>query len=133
MILDAGPLVALLNARDRNHAWTVDQLKRLSGPIITCEAVLSEAFFLLRNTAGGTARLVGMLRSGGLEAGFSLGSELERVCALLSKYADVPMSLADACLVRMSELSPRHLLMTFDADFRFYRRNRSQTIPIITP
>jgi uncharacterized protein len=132
VIIDSGPLVALINARDANHAWTVGELKKVAGPVLTCEAVISEAIFLLRRLAGGTGQIVGMLRTEGLRVAFCLDSEMSRVCDLLTKYADIPISLADASLVRMSELYPRHLLMTFDSDFSVYRRNRRQRIPLIT-
>ena len=133
IILDAGPLVALLNSRDMNHAWTVAQLKRMNGPVLTCEAALSEAMFLLRTVAGGTNQIAGLLKSGGLRLGFNLERETRPVCDLLTKYADVPMSLADACLVRMSEIYPEHRVMTFDSDFLIYRRNRHQSLPLISP
>ena len=133
IIIDAGPLVALINARDTYHAWTVEQLKQASGPLLTCEAALSEAIFLLRTTSGGVSQIGGMLRSGGLKCAFSLNDELVPVCDLLRKYAGVPMSLADACLVRMSELFPKHRVMSIDSDFRIYRRNRQQVIPLLVP
>ena len=101
--------------------------------MITCEAAISEALFLLSVVHGGTAQVTGMLKSGGLQVGFSLDAEMAPVCDLLTKYADVPMSLADACLVRMSEMHPKHLVMTFDSDFRIYRRNRRQSVPILSP
>ena len=133
VIIDAGPLVALINARDTYHAWTVEQLKQASGPLLTCEAALSEAVFLLRTTTGGVAQITGMLKAGGLKSVFCLKEEIAPVCDLLRKYADVPMSLADACLVRMSELYPKHRILTLDSDFHVYRRNRQQTIPLLTP
>ena len=133
IILDAGPLVAFINARDTNHEWTVTQLKTLAGPMITCEAAISEALYLLRMVNGGTAQVAGMLKSDGLQVGFNLAAEMVPVCDLLTKYADVPMSLTDACLVRMSEMHPKHLVMTFDSDFRIYRRNRRQSVPILSP
>ena len=133
VIIDAGPLVALINARDTYHAWTVEQLKQASGPLLTCEAALSEAVFLLRTIPGGFSQIVGMLRSGGLKCNFCLSDEIVPVCDLLRKYADVPMSLADACLVRMSELFPKHRVMSLDSDFHVYRRNRQQAVPLLTP
>ncbi len=133
VIIDAGPLVALINARDTYHAWTVEQLKQASGPLLTCEAALSEAVFLLRTIPGGVSQIGGMLRAGGLKSVFCLNGEIEPVCDLLRKYADVPMSLADACLVRMSELYPKHRVLTLDSDFHVYRRNRQQVIPLLTP
>jgi len=133
VIIDAGPLVALINARDTYHAWTVEQLKQASGPLLTCEAALSEAVFLLRTLHGGVAQIEGMLRTGGLKSVFCLSDEIVPVCDLLRKYADVPMSLADACLVRMSEHYPKHRVLTLDSDFHVYRRNRQHVIPLLTP
>jgi predicted nucleic acid-binding protein len=133
VIIDAGPLVALINARDTYHAWTVEQLKQAAGPMLTCEAALSEAVFLLRTIPGGVAQIEGMLRSGGLKSVFCLNNEIVPVCDLLRKYADVPMSLADACLVRMSELYPKHRVLTLDSDFNVYRRNRQHVIPLLMP
>ena len=133
IIIDAGPLVALINARDTYHTWTVEQLKQASGPLLTCEAALSEAVFLLRKIPGGASQIGGMLRSGGLKSVFCLNDEIVPVCDILRKYADVPMSLADACLVRMSELFPKHRVLSLDSDFHVYRRNRQQVIPLLTP
>jgi predicted nucleic acid-binding protein len=133
VIIDTGPIVALINARDTYHAWTVDQLKQASGPLLTCEAALSEAVFLLRTMTGGVSQITGMLKTGGLKSVFCLNEEIAPVCDLLRKYANVPMSLADACLVRMSELYPKHRILTLDSDFHSYRRNRQQVIPLLTP
>jgi predicted nucleic acid-binding protein len=132
-IVDAGPLVALINARDMHHAWTVGTLKTVCGPLLTCEGAVSEALFLLRNVKGGAGGIVSLLRNGGLRIGFSLAPEFAAVCALLTKYADVPMSLADACLVRMSELYPKHRVITLDTDFRVYRRHRHRGLPLLMP
>jgi predicted nucleic acid-binding protein len=133
LMIDTGPLVALLNARDAYHAWTIDQLKQAEPPLITCEAVLSETFFLLRSAHGGVEQLAAFLRSGEVVSRFSLDAELRPVCALLAKYADVPMSLADACLVRMSELNADFHVLTLDSDFRQYRRHGKQMIPSVMP
>ena len=133
VIIDAGPIVALINARDTYHAWTSEQLKQATGPLITCEAALSEAVFLLRTMPGGVSQIAGMLRTGGLKSVFCLNDAIVPVCDLLRKYADVPISLADACLVRMSELYPKHRVLTLDSDFRLYRRNRHQAIPLLIP
>jgi predicted nucleic acid-binding protein len=132
-IVDTGPLVAVLDARDAYHGWTVEQLRGLRGPLVTCEAVLSEAFFLLREVSRGPARLLEMVRTGGVVVGFALPSETRAVSRLMAKYSDVPMSLADGCLVRMSELNPKHQLLTLDGDFTIYRRNRNRAIPAIIP
>jgi hypothetical protein len=101
--------------------------------MITCEAVLSEAFFLLRAARGGCLRLAEMLRQGGISCRFDLGSEMVAVCKLLVKYAYIPMSLADARIVRMSELHSEYRILTLDGDFTLYRRNTRQRIPLVIP
>jgi predicted nucleic acid-binding protein len=133
VIADTGPLVALVNRRDQYHAWAVEQVREFAAPMLTCEAVLSEALFLVGPLAHGAAQILGLLRSGGLRVAFSFDAEKERVCDLLLKYASLPMSLADACLVRMSELFPEHRVFTLDTDFRIYRRHRNRTVPVVLP
>ena len=131
VLVDAGFLIALLSRRDRHHRWAAAQSPHLARPWMTCEAVLSEAFHLLG--AGGGPSLTALLRRGAVVSAFALGEELERTLKLLQKYADVPMSLADACLVRMSEIVPDPILLTTDADFRVYRRHGRQVVPCLTP
>jgi len=131
VLVDAGFLIALLSRRDRHHRWAAAQSARLAPPWKTCEAVLSEAFHLLGSR--GRPSLAALLRRGAVVAAFGLGGELERVLTLMQKYADVPMSLADACLVRMSETFADPMLVTTDADFRIYRRHGRQVVPSATP
>ncbi|MBN1676728.1 MAG: pilus assembly protein [Kiritimatiellae bacterium] len=133
VIVDAGPLVAFVNARDSYHGWTVERLKEVAGPMLTCESAVSEALFLLRAVDGGVSQIAGLLTCGGLRIGLSLAAEAASVCRLLTKYADVPMSLADACLVRMSEMYGRHKILTLDGHFRIYRRRRNQILPLLIP
>ena len=133
IIVDTGPVVALLNAEETLHPWVLEQLAKLSGPMLTCEAVISETLFLLRRVEGGARQVTGLLRSGGLRLDFSLATELPAVSELLVRYRQVPMSLADACLVRMSELRPRCQILTFDGHFRIYRRHGRQAVPAIMP
>jgi len=133
LIIDTGPIVALLNRADTWHEWTVERLTQSSPPLITCEAVLSEAFFILSSVRCGTERLSDAIRSGAILSRFDLAAQTAPVCGLLTKYADVPMSLADACLVRMSELNPGLPILTLDSDFRVYRRNGRQVIPAVLP
>jgi uncharacterized protein len=130
-IVDAGFVVALLSVRDTNHGWATTQAARLVPPWSTCEAVLSEAFHLL-GTRGG-AELSALLRRRALVVAFDLGEHLESVLRLMEKYADVPMSLADACLVRMSERSSVAVILTTDTDFRIYRRHSRQVVPCVMP
>lgn len=132
-ILDTGPLVALLNSRDRHHEWAVDQWSRIAPPLLTCDAVLAEACFLVQPFAGGQNAVLDLLRRSVLDASFQLAEEAGALSRLLKKYSDVPMSLADGCLVRMSELNDDWAVMTLDSDFRLYRKNGRQVIPTLTP
>jgi uncharacterized protein len=133
LLVDAGPLVALLNRRDRQHMWVREVLDTIVTPVVTCEAVISEACFLLSRISGGQGALLELLTNHVVAVDFQLSSELSAVQSLMQKFATVPMSLADACLVRMSELRTSSVILTLDSDFRIYRRNRRQIIPTIMP
>lgn len=130
-LVDAGFLVALLSRRDGNHRWAAAQASRLPPPWTTCEAVLSEASHLLGGR--GTRSLALLLRRGALVCGYRFADDMDAVLKLLEKYADVPMSFADACLVRMTETLNDPVLLTTDADFRIYRRHGRQIIPCVLP
>jgi predicted nucleic acid-binding protein len=130
-IVDAGFLVALLRQRDAHREWAALQARLNPPPWRTCEAVLSESFHLLG--LGGAPAISELLWRGELEVAFSLGDHMESVLTLMRKYADIPMSLADACLVRMTETLPDPLVMTTDADFRVYRRHSRQVVPCVLP
>ncbi len=130
-LVDAGFVIALLSRRDRHHKWAVAQSPGLPPPWKTCDAVLSEAFHLLGSR--GRPALSALLRRGAVVPAFDLGDELERVLNLMQKYADVPMSLADACLVRMSETLADPVILTTDTDFRIYRRHGRQVVPCMMP
>src|SRR5260370_11060164 len=101
VLVDAGFVVALLNRRDSHNAWAAAEASRFVPPWRTCEAVLSEAFHLLG--ARGAPALSALLRRRALVVAFDLRSHLNPVLTLIQKYADVPMSFADSCLVRMTE------------------------------
>jgi predicted nucleic acid-binding protein len=133
VLVDTGPLVAFLNRRDGWHQWALDRLGEVEPPLDTCEAVLSEACYLLRATPAGPAAVMELVTRGLVRLAFGLGREAEAVRRLLHRYRTVPMSLADACLVRMSELNAGCQLLTLDGDFRIYRRNGRQVIPLICP
>ncbi len=128
-IVDAGPLVALLNRRDSFHEWVTQALKALPLPLLTCEPVLTEAAHL----TGKPAALLAMLGEGSLKIGIELDEQGDAVRRLLDRYG-ARMSLADASVVRMSELSRRSRVFTLDrADFSVYRRNGREVIPLIAP
>lgn len=133
VLLDTGPLVAFLNRTDRHHEWAKAQWDRLRPPLLTCEAVLAEACYLLRNHPGGSQAVVHLLDRGVLQIGFDLEDDAESVAKLLGRYGNVPMSLADACLVRMAERHSRSRLLTLDGVFRIYRKHRRQMIPTMMP
>jgi predicted nucleic acid-binding protein len=130
-IADSSVLVALLSRDDQHHDWIAAQTDTLPWPWLTCEAALTEAFHLLG--AKGAPRLKDLLRQGAAALSFDLGNELAAVLDLMDKYADVPMSLADACLVRMSETVPDPVVLTTDADFKIYRRHSRQVVPCLLP
>jgi len=131
VLVDAGFLVALLSRRDSHNLWAVTQAPRHALPWRTCEAVLSEAFHLLG--VRGAPGLGTLLRRRALIAAFDLDNDVDSVLVLLQKYADVPMSLADACLVRMTETLPEPIILTTDSDFRIYRRHSRQIVPCTMP
>jgi uncharacterized protein len=131
VLVDAGFLVALLSRRDTNHRWAATQAPRLPPPWRSCDAALSEAFHLLG--ARGAPALASLLRRRTVISVFNLGDEVEGVLALMQKYANLPMSLADACLVRMTEALTDPVLLTTDTDFRIYRRHGRQAVPSVIP
>jgi predicted nucleic acid-binding protein len=131
VLVDAGFLVALLNRRDINHPWATAMIDRFPPPWSTCEAVLSEAFHLLEGR--GTNQLAELLQRNAVIPRFALNDELDRTLHLLERYANVPMGLADACLVRMTETRSDPVLLTTDADFRIYRRHGRQAVPCEIP
>jgi predicted nucleic acid-binding protein len=131
VIVDAGFLVALLNGRDAQHRWAKIRALEFPPPWPTCEASLSEAFHLLGRRGGPI--LGAMLSRRALTVAFDLSANLDSVLRLIEKYSDVPMSMADACLVRMSETLPDPIILTTDADFRMYRRHSRQVVPCVTP
>jgi len=132
-IVDAGPLVALFRSTDNHHDWATAQFKRLKVPLLTCEAVLSETAFLLRSGGVDPATVLDAVDRGIVRLDFSLAGEIEPVKRLMRRYANIGASLADACLVRMSEIHSDCQVMTIDRDFSIYRRNGRRVIPLIAP
>src|ERR1700752_3526242 len=124
LIADSGFLVALLADRDADHDWAVAQAARYPRPWKTCEAAISEAFYMLGPLGAGA--LAAFLERGSVIATFDFAAQVEDVTRLMKKYSDVPMAFADACLVRMTEIISDPILLTTDSDFRVYRRNGRQ-------
>jgi predicted nucleic acid-binding protein len=129
-IADTGFLVAFANRGDAHHEWAVQVAERLTEPLLTCEAVLAEAAFHLQDAG----LVFAMLEEGLVGLAFECRDHLPQLAALAKRYADRKPDLADLCLIRMSELNPRHSVVTVDRqDFRVYRRNKRETIPLVSP
>ena len=133
VILDTGPLVALVDARDKDHDWSIAQWSEVEPPLLTCESVISEACFLLRQTRTGGTPVLEMIARKALDTSFRLDEHIRHVRTLMRKYSDVPMSVADACLVRMAEVMAHSTVLTLDRDFRLYRKHGRQVIPLLIP
>jgi uncharacterized protein len=133
VIVDTGPLLALLDRRDQFHAWVRARFAEIVPPLLTCEAVLTETCYLARRLDGGTHAALDLLDRDVIRLAFGLDENLAPVVALMRRYANVPMSLADACLVRMSELCSDGAIFTLDSDFQVYRRHKRQKIPLLIP
>ena len=130
VLADAGPLVALLYARDTGHEWAVETLSRLKAPLTTCDAVIAEACFLLAKSNDGADKLLRLFERGVLISAHA-GADHQAIRSLMHKYRDVPMSFADACLVQLCE-QERSVVWTLDSDFHVYRRARKERIELVT-
>ncbi|HBJ85503.1 MAG TPA: pilus assembly protein [Verrucomicrobiales bacterium] len=128
-IADTGFLVAFANRKDSHHDWAVAVAEKVSEPLLTCEAVLAETTFHLADAA----LVLQMIEHGLIKLGFEADDHLPHLKALAVRYADRSPDFADLCLVRMSELQPKHSVITVDGDFRVYRRNKRDVIPLICP
>jgi predicted nucleic acid-binding protein len=133
MLLDTGPLVAYLIRQDACHDWANSVLFQTSQPLLTCEAVLTEACHILRNTVGAPEAVIELVVCGAIRVAFGIGGNARQVHALMRKYGDLPMSLADACLVRMAETAEDPTVITLDGHFQIYRIHGRRVIPTIMP
>jgi predicted nucleic acid-binding protein len=132
-LLDTGPLVSFLASGLHHHAWVVEQWGRLRPPLLTCEPVLTEAAFLLKRESREADALFALLERGVVRVALSVQKEQADLRVLMHRYRNRPMSLADACLVRLSEIHPDGEIFTLDSDFRIYRRHGNKTIPVRMP
>lgn len=131
VLVDAGFVVALLSNRDNYHQWAASQASDFPPPWSTCEAALSEAYHLLGER--GAPSVGALVRRRALIISFQVAEHLEPVTKLIEKYSNIPMSLADGCLVRMTEIFADPVILTTDQDFRIYRRHSRQVVPCVTP
>ena len=132
-IVDTGPLVAFLDRAERHHGWTVEQVRALEAPLLVCEPVLAEAMYLLSDLPKAQQALFDLLTKGALRIAFQVAEHVDPLRALHRKYHDRPISLADACVVRMAELFERHHVFTLDSDFSVYRKNGREPLTLIYP
>ena len=133
IIVDTGPLVALGYQADRYHSWATEQFRVLHPPLYTCEAVLSETCFLMSDSSKAINLLFQYLENGIIQIRLKTTDELKAIHQLIQRYRNVPMSFADACLVRMSETLEQSVVMTLDKDFRIYRKYGRTVIPLLSP
>lgn len=129
-IADTGFLLAFANRNDTYHPWAVSVAKQIEMPLLTCEAVLAETAFHLESAV----LTLEMLNLQIVKLGFRCDEHLSQLSRLAERFADRKPDFADLCLIRMSELYPNHVVVTVDeADFRIYRRNRREAIPLLCP
>jgi len=131
-IVDTGPLVALLDRRDRHHAWVVKELAELQQPLLMCEAVLSETLHIVRSGSAWDV-VFDFIETGALRLAFGLDQEVRAIRRLHERYGDQPMSFADACIVRMAEIFDDHAIFTLDSDFFVYRKHGRGPLTLIHP
>lgn len=132
-ILDTGPLVAFFDASERRHAWARKRIAELDAPLLTCEPVVVEAMHLLRRDSRAAGLMMRLLDNGAIRIAFRLAEHLRSVGKLLVKCGDTPMSLADACLVWMTEIHERCRILSLDSDFQVYRKHGKRSIDVILP
>jgi predicted nucleic acid-binding protein len=132
-IVDTGPLVAFIDRAERHHHWVVERIGELEVPLLVCEPVLAETMHLLARLPRAQDALFGLLENGALRIAFRVEEHVPDLHRLHRKYRDRPMSLADACIVRMAELHDRHAVLTLDSDFSVYRKHGREPLVLIHP
>jgi predicted nucleic acid-binding protein len=132
ILMDTGPLVAYFYPRDAYHDWAVAQFEASAMPFLTCEPVVTETCFLVRRNGQAATRVLDALTRGVVRIGLQLQDELSAIREMMERYANVPMSLADACLVRLAELTDLPIC-TLDSDFAVYRSHRRRPLTLISP
>jgi predicted nucleic acid-binding protein len=132
-IVDTGPLVAFFDRAERHHRWAIERIEELEAPLLVCEPVLAEAMYLLGGHSRAQDALWSLMENGALDVAFQVGEHVGALRKLLHRYPDTPMSLADACLVRMAEIHEHHATVTLDSDFSIYRKHGRIPLALIQP
>jgi predicted nucleic acid-binding protein len=133
VLLDTGPLVAFLDRQECHHEWARREFGKLRPPLLTCEAVLTEACWLVRGLAGGVGSVMKLMERGIVKVPFRVESHVPEIGKAMTRYSNLPMSLADACLVRMAELHVGAEVLTLDSHFKIYRLSNRRVIPVRMP
>jgi uncharacterized protein len=132
-IVDTGPLVAFFDRAEQHHRWIAERIEEIDVPLLICEPVLAEAMYLLTRHSRAQDALFELIQNGALRFAFRIGEHVETLRKLLQKYRDTPMSLADACIVRMAEIYDRHAVLTLDSDFSVYRKHSRVPLTLVHP
>jgi predicted nucleic acid-binding protein len=132
-IVDAGPLMAFLDGAEAHHFFAVEQVEGLDSPLLVCEPVLTEALHILKQRPAAQAMIFELVQDGTLLVAFHIEDLIAALRRLHRKYGDIPMSLADACIVLMAEMHERHLVFTLDSEFTFYRKHGRVPIDLLRP
>ena len=132
-IVDTGPLVAFVDRAEQYHQWAIARIEELEAPLLVCEPVLAEAMHLFGRLSRAQDALFGLLENNALRIAFRMEEHLASLRRLLAKYSDRPMSLADACVVRMAEIYERHPILTLDSDFAVCRKHGKVPLAVIHP
>jgi predicted nucleic acid-binding protein len=132
-IVDTGPLVAFFDRAEEHHRWVTQRIDELEAPLLVCEPVLAEAMYLLADHSRAQDALFELLDDGALSISFRINEHIGAIRDLMQKYRDTPMSLADACIVRMAESHDRHVVLTLDSDFTVYRKHGRVPLALIHP
>ncbi len=133
VIVDTGPLVAFFDRAERHHRWAIERIEESQAPLLVCEPVLAETMYLLGGHAKAQDALWGLMENGALDMAFQIDEHVGALRKLMHKHRDTPMSLADACLVRMAEIHEHHAIMTLDSDFSIYRKQGRTPLALIHP
>jgi predicted nucleic acid-binding protein len=132
-IVDTGPLVAFFDRAERHHHWVAERIEEIEAPLLTCEPVLTEASYLLARYPRAQDALFELLQNGALSLAFRIEEHVGPLRKLLQRYRDRPISVADACIVRMTEIYERHAVLTLDSDFSVYRKHGRFPLTVIHP
>ena len=132
-IVDTGPLVAFFDQDEPHHRWVVEQIEDLEQPLLVCEPVLTETMHLIARSTRAQDALFMLLKDAALKIAFRVEEHVAALHQLHKKYRDRPMSLADACVVRMAEIHERHSVLTLDSDFTVYRKHGHVPLALIHP